>query len=104
MPRLRRRYPASDPSPGHDHGVRREALHPAFQDLIPPDECSAMRSKELTDLRREPALQLVFAVDPELLNARLCDGTRLPFILDRFVTAGVDVVTGEECHHFGQHV
>src|SRR5205085_9065227 len=95
MPRLRRRYPAGDPSPGHHHRVGREALHPAFQDFIPPDECSTMRRQELTDLRREPALQLVFAVDPELLNARLRDRARLPFILDRFVTAGVDVVTGE---------
>src|SRR5436853_202247 len=70
----RRDDPAVDAAPRHDDRVGGEA---ALEDLVPAHERAAVRGEELVHAACEPALQLVFVLEPVVANAPLRERARL---------------------------
>ena len=101
VPRLCRRDAAVHAAPRHDHRVGREA---ALENLVPPHEPATVCREELVHATREPALQLVLALEAELADPRLRERARLPLGLRGLVAAHMDPAVGEQRHHLGEDV
>src|SRR5205085_3971191 len=67
-------------------------------------ERAAVRGEELVHAACEPALQLVFVLEPEVANAPLRERARLPLGLRGLVAADVDPASREQPHDFAEDV
>src|SRR5262245_34905484 len=64
--------PALFPAPRHHYGVRRDST---FQDLVPANQPPPLKTEELPHPPDEVTLKLFLVLEPELLNACLCNST-----------------------------
>ena len=100
-PLPRRVDPPTDAAPTHHRGAGCES---ALEDLVPPDESAPARGEPGVDPSDEPALQLMFVLEPFARDDLLRHRARLPSDLRCLVPPDVDQPRGEEREHLGQHV
>src|SRR5437763_13851924 len=88
--------------PRHDRCRLRKSA--PLEDLVPPDQAAPMSAQIVGELVHEIGLQRILSLDAPLLHESLHPGRTFPLILDRLVTAEVNVRTGEDRHNLVKDV
>ena len=76
----------------------------ALEDLIPSDELLSMGSEHLLGTTDHIALELMFVLEPFILDTLLAVRAFLPAILGAFVPTDVEVFTGEERDYLVEYI
>ena len=76
----------------------------AFENLIPADQTSAPLSQKHIHLFDEPALEFVFILESQRLDAGLGARVVFPGLFGDFVAADVNEFGGEQVQHFEQDI
>ena len=85
-------------APGHDDGGCVEVA--AFEDFVPSDNGLALTAQVLFDTDNDIGLQLCLAGVALGLHTCLTAVALFPFAARTFVAADVEILAGEELHHF----
>ena len=85
-------------TPGHDDGGGVKVA--ALKDFVPTDNGLALAAQVLFDTANDVGLQLCLAGVALGLHACLTAVALFPFAARTFVAADVEILAGEELHHF----